>query len=94
MPDQSSLPSRRAVLSTGSTLLAGFGLGMAFPAAATAQTRSSNPAGARAELAAYRPVTVSSTDYAPTPAEFAVDGLDRVGVRGSGWRAAAGDPSG
>ncbi|MDX3094594.1 discoidin domain-containing protein [Streptomyces sp. ME19-03-3] len=92
MPDQSSLPSRRAVLSTGSTLLAGFGLGMAFPAAAAAQTRPPGPAGSRAELAAYRPVTVSSTDYAPTPAEFAVDGLDQVGVRGSGWRAAAGDP--
>ncbi|SNS18922.1 Glycosyl hydrolases family 2, sugar binding domain [Actinacidiphila glaucinigra] len=92
MPDMSSLPSRRAVLSTGSTLLAGFGLGMAFPAAASAGTRPSDPTGARGELAAYRPVTVSSTDYAPTPGEFAVDGLDRVGVRGSGWRAAAGDP--
>ncbi|MEJ8672465.1 hypothetical protein WKI71_41525 [Streptomyces sp. MS1.AVA.1] len=28
----------------------------------------------------------------PTPAEFAVDGLDGVGVRGTGWRAAGGDP--
>ncbi len=35
---------------------------------------------------------VSSTDYAPTPAEFAVDGLTGVGVRNSGWRAAVGDP--
>ena len=37
-------------------------------------------------------MTVSSTDYAPTPATFAVDGLPQVGVRGSGWRAANGDP--
>ena len=37
-------------------------------------------------------MTVSSTDYAPTPAKFAVDGMAEVGVRGSGWRAAQGDP--
>ena len=37
-------------------------------------------------------MTVSSTDYAPTPAAFAVDGLPQVGVRGTGWRAANGDP--
>jgi hypothetical protein len=41
---------------------------------------------------AVPPVAVSSTDYAPTPAAFAVDGLAETGVRGSGWRAAAGDP--
>lgn len=34
MSNQSSPPSRRAVLSAGSTLLAGFGAGMALPAAA------------------------------------------------------------
>ncbi|MEK8104910.1 hypothetical protein NKG94_06270 [Micromonospora sp. M12] len=33
------------------------------------------------DLARYRPVAVSSTDYAPTPATFAVDGLPQVGVR-------------
>ncbi|MFI9796770.1 discoidin domain-containing protein [Streptomyces sp. NPDC052302] len=93
MPDQSSVPSRRTVLSAGSTLLAGFGAGLGFPgAAAAAGTGHPRPAPTQGELAAYRPVKVSSTDYAPTPAEFAVDGLDTVGVRGSGWRAAAGDP--
>ncbi|GAA4587916.1 hypothetical protein GCM10023194_38220 [Planotetraspora phitsanulokensis] len=47
---------------------------------------------ASVDLALYRPVAVSSTDYAATPAEFAVDGLVFTGVRGSGWRAADGDP--
>jgi hypothetical protein len=37
-------------------------------------------------LALNRPVTVSSTDWAPTPAEFAVDG-----ETDTGWRAADGD---
>ncbi|MGV9572308.1 glycosyl hydrolase 2 galactose-binding domain-containing protein, partial [Streptomyces nigra] len=93
MPDQPSVPSRRTVLAAGSTLLAGFGAGMGLPtAAAAAGTGHPRPAAAQGELAAYRPVKVSSTDYAPTPAEFAVDGLDTVGVRGTGWRAAAGDP--
>ncbi|MFJ9539046.1 discoidin domain-containing protein [Streptomyces sp. NPDC101225] len=90
MSDQSFRPSRRTLLSTGSTLLAGFGLGTAFPADALASV-SGRPA-RPGELAAYRPVAVSSTDYAPTPAEFAVDGVPRAGVRGTGWRAAAGDP--
>lgn len=93
MPDQPSVPSRRAVLTAGSTLLAGFGIGMSLPpGAAAAGTGHPRLAPARGELAAYRPVSVSSTDYAPTPAEFAVDGLDGVGVRGTGWRAAGGDP--
>ncbi|HZC27616.1 MAG TPA: discoidin domain-containing protein, partial [Actinopolymorphaceae bacterium] len=48
--------------------------------------------GSGTDLARYRPVSASSTDYAPTPVEFAVDGLAEVGVRGSGWRAAQGDP--
>ncbi|HEX8864633.1 MAG TPA: glycosyl hydrolase, partial [Lentzea sp.] len=43
------------------------------------------------DLALFRPVSVSSTDYAATPAEFAVDGLAQVGVQGSGWRAGQGD---
>ncbi|MGW7418730.1 discoidin domain-containing protein [Streptomyces sp. NPDC054813] len=93
MSDQSTSPSRRAVLSTGTTLLAGFGLGVGpLATAATAGSGQPHPDASRRELAAYRPVSVSSTDYAPTPAEFAVDGLDTVGVRGTGWRAAAGDP--
>ncbi|MFJ1588168.1 discoidin domain-containing protein [Streptomyces sp. NPDC088197] len=99
MSDQPHL-SRRRIVATGSTLLAGFGLGTAFPTAASASTPApaagpaapSGTAAARAELAAYRPITVSSTDYAPTPGEFAVDGIGTVGVRGTGWRAAAGDP--
>lgn len=45
------------------------------------------------DLALNRPVRVSSTDFAPTPGEFAVDGVWAVGSpRGTGWRAAAGDP--
>ncbi len=83
--------SRRRFLSTSGTLLAAFGLTTALPGTRAAAA----PAAARpapADLALGRPVTVSSTDYAPTPAEFAVDGLSEVGVRGSGWRAATGDP--
>lgn len=82
--------SRRRFLTTSGTLLAAFGLSAAVPG-----TRAfgvpSTPA-TTTDLALGRPVTVSSTDYAPTPAEFAVDGLAQVGVRGSGWRATQGDP--
>ncbi|SDO18208.1 discoidin domain-containing protein [Actinacidiphila guanduensis] len=99
MSNESPRPSRRSVVATGSTLLAGLGLGVALPATASAQGAQSSTAtgaqptaGSPAELAAYRPVAVSSTDYAATPAEFAVDSLNSTGVRGSGWRAAAGDP--
>ena len=85
MSDQPASPSRRAVLSAGSTLLAGFGLGMG-PLSGTAAAGTGQPGqGAPAELAVYRPVSVSSTDYAPTPAEFAVDGLDVTGYRLAGW---------
>ncbi|MGW7253558.1 discoidin domain-containing protein [Streptomyces sp. NPDC054834] len=93
MSDQSSRPSRRAVLSTGSTLLAGFGLGTALPADAFASDSGQpNRPATPGDLAVHRPVSVSSTDYAPTPGAFAVDRLDAVGVRGTGWRAGAGDP--
>ncbi|MBK3574474.1 discoidin domain-containing protein [Streptomyces sp. MBT65] len=86
MTDQSSSPhlSRRSFVSTGSGLLAGFGLGFPQPASAAPTTPG--------ELALHRPVSVSSTAYAPTPGSFVVDRLAAPGVRGSGWRAAAGDP--
>jgi hypothetical protein len=88
--------SRRAFLSTGAILLAGFTADAVLPpgqaAASTAPTGSGGAPAGTSELALYRPVTVSSTDYAPTPAQFAVDRLSLVGVRGTGWRAAQGDP--
>ncbi|WP_225850733.1 discoidin domain-containing protein [Streptomyces sp. HPF1205] len=94
MSHQPPHPSRRSVVATGSTLLAGFGLGVALPASAGAVPQAAGPAGGSepGELAAYRPVAVSSTAYAPAPAEFAVDGLGSPGVRGTGWRAGDGDP--
>ncbi|MEV0485232.1 discoidin domain-containing protein [Streptomyces sp. NPDC050508] len=87
MTDQPSSPrlSRRSFVTTGSTLLAGFGLGFRSPMSAAA-------APSPGELALHRPVSVSSTAYAPTPGSFVVDRLASPGVRGSGWRAAAGDP--
>ncbi|MEV8394771.1 MULTISPECIES: discoidin domain-containing protein [unclassified Streptomyces] len=94
MSDQSSHPSRRSVVATGSTLLASFGLGGAFSGTshAAGSPVTAVEAGSRGELAAYRPVEVSSVDYAPTPGEFVVDKLKSTGVKGSGWRAAGGDP--
>ena len=81
--------SRRQALTLGGGLLAGFGLSTLLPtsaaAAPTGETRQA------VDLALFRPVSVSSTDYAATPAEFAVDGLAQVGARGSGWRAGQGD---
>ncbi|SEG91582.1 F5/8 type C domain-containing protein [Actinacidiphila yanglinensis] len=100
MPEHQPRTSRRTFLRTNATLLAGFALSAALPEAAHA-AGSAAPAGASAaaqaaaggtDLARYRPVAVSSTDWAPTPGSFAVDGLAQSGVRGSGWRAAAGDP--
>lgn len=92
MPEQHDHMSRRTFLSANATLLAGFGLSIALPGTAQASARpgTSGPAAA-ADLALYRPVTVSSTAYGPTPAEFAVDRLAQTGVRGTGWR--AGGPS-
>ncbi|MZD08927.1 glycoside hydrolase [Streptomyces sp. SID5785] len=89
--DRASGPSRRWFIAAGSTLLAGFGLEAAPAAVAEARQGAGGP-GAAGELATHRPVHVSSTDYAPTPGAFAVDGLSEPGVRGSGWRAASGDP--
>ncbi|MFJ8504780.1 discoidin domain-containing protein [Streptomyces avermitilis] len=91
MSTQPPRPSRRSVLATGSTLLAAFGLGVALPQSSYAATPL-RPTGSRGDLATYRPVSVSSTDYAPTPAEFVVDKVNSVGVKGTGWRAADGDP--
>ena len=85
--------SRRTFLSAGATLLASVGVTAALPdALASAAVPAPAATPTATDLARYRPVTVSSTDYAPTPATFAVDGLPQVGVRGSGWRAANGDP--
>jgi hypothetical protein len=84
--------SRRGFIATGATLLASFGLTTMLPGApAQADPAHTTPA-TQADLAVGRPVAVSSTDYAPTPPEFAVDGLNSVGVAGSGWRATQGDP--
>lgn len=76
--------SRRSFIAGNAALLAGYGLARAGTANAAPPQVS--------DLALFRPVSVSSTAYAPTPAEFAVDGLAETGVRGSGWRAAGGDP--
>ena len=88
MADQPPL-SRRTFISAGTSLLASVGV----PAAFSSTAHAAPPEAAETDLARYRPVAVSSTDYAPTPADFAVDGLAETGVRGSGWRAAqGGDP--
>jgi hypothetical protein len=96
MPEQRYPMSRRAFLSANATLLAGFGLSQLLPGRAEAAQAATRPAAsgptAPGDLALYRPVTVSSTAYGPTPAEFAVDGLAETGVRGTGWRAASTDP--
>jgi hypothetical protein len=84
MSGPGGLMSRRTFLAGNAALLAGFGL-------ARARTASAAPP-ALPDLALFRPVTVSSTAYAPTPAAFAVDGLADTGVRGSGWRALTSDP--
>ncbi|QRP49530.1 discoidin domain-containing protein [Amycolatopsis sp. FDAARGOS 1241] len=92
-PGAESSLSRRHLLAAGTGLLAGFGLTVVLPGVASAASAvPAAPDGQTpADLALSRPVQVSSTDYAATPAEFAVDGLAQVGVQGSGWRAAKGD---
>lgn len=83
--EQGSL-SRRKFIGTTGGLLAGVSLTSVLPGEASAATT------AKTDLALYRPVQVSSTAYAATPAQFAVDGLVHTGVTGSGWRAAGNDP--
>src|SRR5689334_12212693 len=83
--------SRRQALTLGGGLLAGCGLGALLPGAASAAPEQAAAQQQAVDLALFRPVSVSSTDYAATPAEFAVDGLAQVGVQGSGWRAGQGD---
>ncbi|ACU69978.1 coagulation factor 5/8 type domain protein [Catenulispora acidiphila DSM 44928] len=99
MAQESNQPfraSRRTVVAAASTLLAGFAVDTAFPsvgfAAEPGKAGVPGHAPAPGELAMYRPIEVSSTDYAPTPGAFAVDRVTSAGVRGTGWRAAAGDP--
>lgn len=88
-PAEVAAVSRRHVLAAGTGLLAGFGLAAVLPGVASAAPAAAETP--KTDLALFRPVRVSSTDYAATPAEFAVDGLAQVGVKGSGWRAAQGD---
>ena len=96
MPEQRDFLSRRTFLSANAVLLAGFGLSR--PGTALASTRpaasgsAASGSAASADLALYRPVTVSSTAYGPNPPEFAVDRLAEQGVRGTGWRAGGPDP--
>ena len=78
--------SRRVFLAANAGLLAA----VALPALnVTGRAQAASPA---TDLARNRPVTASSTAYAATPPQFVTDGLQQVGVRGSGWRAATGDP--
>lgn len=88
--------SRRAFLAAGGGLLASIGVGALLPEAAQAAATQTGQAApkttAATDLALYRPVQASSTDYAPNQANFAVDGLSQLGVKGSGWRATQGDP--
>ena len=97
MRDEPGFLSRRTFVSANAVLLASVGLRNVLPRRSPAgqPAVSGEPAvsgGGTSDLALYRPVTVSSTDYAPTPASFAVDRLADTGVRGSGWRAAGSDP--
>ncbi len=67
----------------GFYFLGGFGLNALFPVTSTAAGRGDALAAAApsGELAAYRPVAVSSTDYAPTPASSWSTVSRRPGVR-------------
>jgi hypothetical protein len=78
--------SRRTFMAGTGGVLASISVGSVLPEQAVAGPVAST------DLALNRPVRVSSTAYAATPAQFAVDGLARTGVKGSGWRAATADP--
>ncbi|WP_307795557.1 discoidin domain-containing protein [Actinacidiphila acididurans] len=84
--------SRRRFLAANTTVLAAWGAGVLLPAALARAAEPGAGSGPDADLARYRPVTVSSQAYAATVPSFAVDGFDATGVRGSGWRAGPGDP--
>ncbi|HSZ40787.1 MAG TPA: discoidin domain-containing protein [Trebonia sp.] len=106
MDHESGNLSRRTFVSANAVLLAAVGLrdlvpgrrsaGPAKPAPATtadaATAELTAATSSTTDLALYRPVSVSSTNYGPTPASFAVDRLADAGVAGSGWRAAGSDP--
>jgi len=85
-PGRGSGLSRRHFLGVNATVLATVALAAATPSAARAAGLG-KPALRGEDLAAYRPVSVSSTALAPAAPEFAVDGLSDVGVKGTGWRA-------
>ncbi|MFI5730859.1 discoidin domain-containing protein [Kribbella sp. NPDC051587] len=82
--------SRRTFLAASGGLLASVSLPVA--GAEAAEPTAPRPTAPKTDLAKYRPVRASSSAYAATPPEFAVDGLAVPGVRGSGWRAAGADP--
>jgi hypothetical protein len=97
MDHQPGYVSRRTFVSANAVLLAAVGLRNVLPgkrAAVPAELTAEDSATASGttDLALYRPVSVSSTNYGPTPASFAVDRLADTGVAGSGWRAAGSDP--
>ncbi|MGI5498676.1 discoidin domain-containing protein [Lentzea sp. CA-135723] len=78
--------SRRAFLDANAGLVASAAL---TPPASADQQKAAPEV---TDLARNRPVQASSTAYAATPPRFVTDGLQQVGVRGSGWRAANGEP--
>ncbi|MFB7085240.1 discoidin domain-containing protein [Streptomyces sp. NPDC056296] len=87
--------SRRTFLTASATVLASVSLAGALPGRASAAPAvpTAGAEAAAADLALYRPVQVSSTAYAATPAHFVTDRMGRAGVTGSGWRAdGTGDP--
>ncbi|MGH3415804.1 MAG: discoidin domain-containing protein [Actinocrinis sp.] len=94
--------SRRGFLSTGATLLAGFGAGAVLPdERADATTGEAVASGlgaasdATADLASYRSLTVSAARHAPATVQFATGRLSAVGAgsgpRRAGLLAAAGE---
>ncbi|TCK65805.1 discoidin domain-containing protein [Curtobacterium sp. PhB136] len=98
-PEEADSPSRRGlsrrtVVQSGAALLAAVAITAASPQRASAALSQLVGSPSPSDLALYRPTSASTTDYAPTPANFAVDGFVETGVRGSGWRAATGSGEG